>query len=161
MSDCLFCKFVRKEIPTRVVFENDCSPSRLKISIQSSRPRSCDSQEAHRLDINEMTPNDETLLGHLAFVARQIAHDKKIQDSGYRTVINTGPDAGRCLPRPPASARGARNDLAAGIVSPPVSTSSLYRIRHGVCNPSSLKWTLPSGFGSVSPIPSLLAGLDR
>ena len=96
MSDCLFCKFVRKEIPTRVVFEDDSC-----LAFEDINPKApvhvLVIPKKHVVSINEMTPDDETLLGHLAFVARQIAHDKKVHDSGYRTVINTGPDAGQSV----------------------------------------------------------------
>ena len=104
-----------------------------------------------------MTPNHETLLGHLAFVARQIAHDKKIQDSGYRTVINTGPDAGQ-LCSTSTVLLGARNGLATGIVSPPVPRRLCTEFDMESAIPGRSGHS-PSGLGSVSPIPSLL-GLD-
>ena len=44
-----------------------------------------------------MASEDEALLGHLAFVAGRIAEEKKINQSGYRAVINTGPDAGQSV----------------------------------------------------------------
>ena len=96
MSDCLFCKFVRKEIPTRVAFEDEAC-----LAFDDINPKApvhvLVIPKKHLVSINEMTADDEALLGHLAFVARQIAHDKKVHDSGYRTVINTGPDAGQSV----------------------------------------------------------------
>jgi histidine triad (HIT) family protein len=47
----------------------------------------------HISSINEMDLTDEILIGHLFTVARQIAEQEGIQKSGYRLIINTGPDA--------------------------------------------------------------------
>ena len=96
MSDCLFCKFVRKEIPTRVVFEDDSC-----LAFEDINPKApvhvLIIPKRHIGSINDMASEDEATLGHLAFVARRIAQGKKIDQSGYRAVINTGPDAGQSV----------------------------------------------------------------
>jgi histidine triad (HIT) family protein len=96
MSDCLFCKFVRKEISTRVVFEDDSC-----LAFEDINPKApvhvLIIPKKHIGSINEVTPEDETTLGHLALVARQIAQEKKVDQSGYRAVINTGPDVGQSV----------------------------------------------------------------
>ena len=96
MPDCLFCKFVRKEIPTRVAFEDDSC-----LAFEDINPKApvhvLVIPKRHIGFINEVRPEDENLLGHLALVARQIAHDREIHESGYRVVINTGPDAGQSV----------------------------------------------------------------
>jgi histidine triad (HIT) family protein len=96
MSDCLFCRFVRKEVPTRVAFEDDSC-----LAFEDINPKApvhvLVIPKKHIRSINEITSEDESLLGHLAVVARQIAHDKNIHEFGYRTVINTGPDAGQSV----------------------------------------------------------------
>jgi histidine triad (HIT) family protein len=96
MADCLFCKFGRKEIPTRVVFEDDSC-----LAFEDINPKApvhvLIIPKKHIGSINDMTSDDEATLGHLAFVARRIAHEKKIDQSGYRAVINSGPDAGQSV----------------------------------------------------------------
>ena len=96
MSDCLFCKFIRKEIPTHIVFEDD-----ICLAFEDINPKApvhvLVIPKKHIASSNEMMPDDEPLLGHLAFVARSIAQAKKIDQSGYRAVINTGPDAGQSV----------------------------------------------------------------
>jgi len=96
MSDCLFCKFIRKEIPTRVVFEDEFC-----LAFEDINPKApmhvLIVPKKHIGSINEMTPEDESVLGHLALVGRQIAQEKKVDQSGYRAVINTGPDAGQSV----------------------------------------------------------------
>jgi histidine triad (HIT) family protein len=96
MSDCLFCKFVRKEIPTRVVFEDDSC-----LAFEDINPKApvhvLIIPKKHIGSINDMASDDQVTLGQLAFVAQRIAQDKKIDQSGYRAVINTGPDAGQSV----------------------------------------------------------------
>lgn len=51
----------------------------------------------HLHSLNSITSEDEPLLGHLFSVARHIAHAEGIEQSGYRVIINTGPDAGQAV----------------------------------------------------------------
>ncbi|MBM3801865.1 MAG: histidine triad nucleotide-binding protein [Acidimicrobiia bacterium] len=96
MVDCLFCKFVKKELPTRVVFEDDTC-----LAFEDINPKApvhvLVIPKKHLSSTNAMTSEDETGLGHLTLVARKIAQEKKIDQSGYRTVMNTGPDAGQSV----------------------------------------------------------------
>jgi histidine triad (HIT) family protein len=96
MSSCLFCKFVRKEIPAKVVLEDDSC-----LAFEDINPKApvhvLVIPKKHIDSMNAMTSDDESLLGHLAFVARQIAQQKGIDKSGYRAVINTGPEAGQSV----------------------------------------------------------------
>src|SRR4030095_2560338 len=90
MSDCLFCKFARKEIPTRVVLEDDSC-----LAFEDINPKApvhiLIIPKKHLGSLNDMASEDEALLGHLAFVAGRIAEEKKIDPSGYRAGITTGP----------------------------------------------------------------------
>ena len=44
-----------------------------------------------------MTEEDELALGRLFLVARDLAQERKINRSGFRTVINTGLNAGQSV----------------------------------------------------------------
>jgi histidine triad (HIT) family protein len=45
--------------------------------------------------VNDLTPEDESLVGHLFTAAKQIAAQEGVAESGYRLIINTGPDGGQ------------------------------------------------------------------
>lgn len=45
--------------------------------------------------LNETTPNDQFLIGHMIYMLKQIAKQKGIDSSGYRIAINTNEDAGQ------------------------------------------------------------------
>jgi histidine triad (HIT) family protein len=51
----------------------------------------------HLHSLNSISSEDEPLLGHLFSVACKIAHTEGIEQSGYRLIINTGPDAGQAV----------------------------------------------------------------
>ena len=94
-SDCLFCKISRKEIPAKLVYEDDevfafedvnpQSPTHILIS-----PRK------HFASLSEATPADQSLIGKMQLVAAQLASQKKLT-GGYRTVFNTGKGAGQTV----------------------------------------------------------------
>ena len=49
----------------------------------------------HIASLKEAEENDQNLLGYILLAARKIARDKGLAESGFRLVINTGPDAGQ------------------------------------------------------------------
>lgn len=95
-DDCIFCKIVNKEIPAEVVFQDeevtafrDINPVKpVHILIIPNR---------HLASVNAVSAADEALVGKLVNVGRQLAVDEGINESGYRLVINTGPQAGQTV----------------------------------------------------------------
>lgn len=51
----------------------------------------------HITSVNDVSAEDEGMLGRLVTVARRLAEEKGVQASGYRLVINTGSDAGQSV----------------------------------------------------------------
>jgi len=51
----------------------------------------------HIESMNELTMEDEILVGHMLLVARQLAKQEGVADSGYRLIINTGYDGGQVI----------------------------------------------------------------
>jgi histidine triad (HIT) family protein len=94
-SDCLFCKIAAKQIPAKVVYEDADVFAFEDIGPQAPThiliiPRK------HFASLNDVTPQDQAVLGKLQLVAAQIARDKKLLD-GYRTVVNSGAGAGQTV----------------------------------------------------------------
>lgn len=95
-DNCIFCKIVAGEIPAAKIYEDERAVAFRDINPQAPThalviPR------AHVASLNEAGADDETLLGHLLLVAARIARDEGHAEGGYRTVINTGPDAGQTV----------------------------------------------------------------
>jgi len=94
--DCIFCKIVAGEIPAKLVYEDDRAVAFRDINPQAPThvlviPRS------HIASLNEAGETDDALLGHLLLVAARVARAEGHAEGGYRTVINTGPDAGQSV----------------------------------------------------------------
>lgn len=95
MSDTIFGKIIRREIPADIVYEDD-----LALAFKDVNPQA----PTHLLvipkkpipQISLAEPEDEQLLGHLLTVAKKIAADAGL-DNGYRLVINNGNDGGQTV----------------------------------------------------------------
>jgi histidine triad (HIT) family protein len=95
-ANCLFCKIVEKQIPSSIVYEDDHVVAFKDISPQVPVhllivPR------VHIASLNDLTPVQSTLLGHIALVAKELAKTAEIDESGWRLVMNCGPHAGQTV----------------------------------------------------------------
>jgi histidine triad (HIT) family protein len=59
--------------------------------------------------LGEAGENDQAILGKLLLTAGQLARDLGLSESGYRVVINSGPDAGETVPHMHLHLLGKRN----------------------------------------------------
>jgi len=93
-GDCLFCRIVRKEIPAKILFENE----RL-LAFEDIRPKApvhaLVIPKDHFASLNDAPDGAGALLGEILLRAREIAREKGIGESGYRIVLNTARDSGQ------------------------------------------------------------------
>ncbi len=93
----IFEKIVAREIPAKIAFEDDeviafhdvnpQAPVHVLIVPKRAVPRLAEAQES-----------DQPLLGKLILTAAKLARDLGVSESGYRVVINNGPDGGESVP---------------------------------------------------------------
>ncbi|MDO8424360.1 MAG: histidine triad nucleotide-binding protein, partial [bacterium] len=96
MPDCLFCKIVKKELDSAVIYEdndflafqdiNPIAPVHLLIVPKKHIP-----------SVDYLQERDKELVGGLFLVAKKIAREKNLNKTGYRLVFNVGPDAGQTV----------------------------------------------------------------
>lgn len=87
-SDCIFCKIIRGEIPSRKVYEDD----RLFAfhDIQPVAPvHFLIIPKLHLPSLAEAGPEHAAVLGSMLAVAGRLAREQGASD-GFRTIINTG-----------------------------------------------------------------------
>ena len=97
MSKTIFEKIVAREIPAEVIYEDD-----LVLAFRDIKPQA----PVHALvvpkkpipRIAEATAVDHGVIGHLLLKAAEVAAKLGLQQSGYRLVINNGPDGGETVP---------------------------------------------------------------
>ena len=93
-ADCLFCRIIRKEIPARMVEEDEHCVAFRDINPQAPVhilviPR------AHVASLNDVT--DPAIVGRMHLMAARLAQSEGLAERGYRTVINTNADAGQTV----------------------------------------------------------------
>jgi histidine triad (HIT) family protein len=88
MSECLFCRIVRGEIPAKKVYEDDHV-----LAFHDIRPLApvhiLVIPKEHIDSMAHLGPEHELAMGRLMVAAGQIARDQGCTD-GFRTIVNTG-----------------------------------------------------------------------
>jgi len=93
----IFEKIIARQIPAKIAHEDD-----LCIAIHDINPQA----PVHVLVIpkkpiarvDAASTDDQAVLGHLLLTAGNLAKKLGVSDSGYRIVINSGPDGGETVP---------------------------------------------------------------
>jgi histidine triad (HIT) family protein len=96
MSECIFCKIGRHEIPVQAVLETDRGIVFPDLNPQAPVHLLVIPKE-HYPDADSASGEAE-LLGHLLALATRAATSHGLNANGYRIVTNTGPDAGQSVP---------------------------------------------------------------
>ncbi|HEX7879205.1 MAG TPA: histidine triad nucleotide-binding protein [Candidatus Eisenbacteria bacterium] len=96
MEECLFCRIAAGTIPARTVFEDDDVVAFEDIQPQAPVhllliPR------RHVANLNDLGSDDHHLVGRLLEVAKRLAGERGLAETGYRVVTNTGADAGQTV----------------------------------------------------------------
>lgn len=94
MDKCIFCKIVNKEIPAKVVYEDDRVIAFEDINPQAPVHVLLIPKE-HFVSLNDIPEEKMELVGHILSKARWVAQEKGIKESGYRIVLNTARDSGQ------------------------------------------------------------------
>ena len=95
MSDCLFCRIVKGEIPaTKVAETADCLAFR---DINPQAPVHVLVIPRAHYDSLEAVPDAAAVVGAMTALAQRIAREEGIAGAGYRTVMNTGANGGQTV----------------------------------------------------------------
>src|ERR1700693_518883 len=96
MTDCIFCKIVRKELPGTIVAETDDG-----VAFRDLHPGAPTHvlvvPRKHMASLNDANPDDAELLGRLMLLAHDVAKKDGLEAKGYRVVINNGAGVGQSV----------------------------------------------------------------
>jgi len=94
MDDCLFCRIVRGEIPATLVYEDahviafdDITPQAPVHTLIIPR--------IHYTNLNDEIPAEE--MAAIFSAVKRVAEVKGVKESGYRTIVNSGPDSNQTV----------------------------------------------------------------
>ncbi len=86
--DCIFCKIVRGEIPSRKVYEDDSV-----LAFHDIRPQAPVHllliAKNHRATLYDVTDDDAPALGRMMTLTGRLAREQGATD-GFRVIVNTG-----------------------------------------------------------------------
>ena len=96
MTECIFCKIIAGEIPSTQVYAdqlvtafrdiNPVAPTHILIIPNQHIP-----------SVNDLATDNEAMMGYLFTIAKKIAAQEGLAETGYRLTINTGPDGGQVV----------------------------------------------------------------
>ena len=94
MEDCIFCKIIKREIPSEIVYEdekviafNDVNPAApIHILVVPKK---------HIATLLEVSEEDDTLISYIYQVINKIAKERRFAENGFRVIANCGKDSGQ------------------------------------------------------------------
>jgi len=95
MKDCVFCRIIRGEVPSRKVYEDEHT-----YAFEDVHPQGPTHvlvvPKKHIRGLKEAVAEDAEEIGRCHLVAADLARKRNIEN-GYRTVLNVGPGAGQSV----------------------------------------------------------------
>jgi histidine triad (HIT) family protein len=97
VDDCLFCRIVGGTIPASIVYRDE-----QVTAFHDIEPRApvhlLVVPNQHVTSINDLEEGHEATIGHLMRITRVVAQEQGVGESGFRVVVNMGPDAMMTVP---------------------------------------------------------------
>jgi histidine triad (HIT) family protein len=97
MADCIFCKIIAGEIPADFKYRDDKLVAFPDIHPQAPVHILIVTKK-HIQSVLELSEKEESLIGDMIHVAKQLAVKEGIAEKGFRIVINTGVMGGQAIP---------------------------------------------------------------
>ena len=96
-TDCIFCRIISGEIPGDILYQDN-----EVIALRDINPQAPTHilimPKAHIPSLAETTIDHRAIMGHMLFVASELARIEGIATRGYRLVINSGLESGQEVP---------------------------------------------------------------
>lgn len=85
--NCLFCQIIEGTIPSTPCYQDD-----KVFAFHDLHPRAPTHvlivPRKHIATVNDVMPEDASLIGHMVLTAKQLAHDYGFAEQGFRLVMN-------------------------------------------------------------------------
>jgi len=96
MNDCIFCKILKGEIPSKKVYEDELVYAFYDIA-PAAPVHVLIIPKEHLSGMNEADEKHAALLGHILLTAKKLAKDLGVAEKGYRIINNCGENAGQTV----------------------------------------------------------------
>ncbi len=92
--DCVFCKIIKKDLPSEILYEND-----KVVVFKDINPRAdfhfLIVPKKHIVSVNELKEEEKELVGELFLTAKEVA--RKYNLKGYKLLVNVGREGGQII----------------------------------------------------------------
>ena len=95
-KDCLFCKIINGIVKSDIIY-NDEQVAAFKDINPQAPVHILIIPKQHIEKISDLNEGNKLLVSNLVLIANKLARDNNIDKSGYRLVLNCGPDAGQAV----------------------------------------------------------------
>jgi len=96
VTECLFCRIAAREAPADIVYEDDDL-----VAFRDIHPKYQVHflliPKVHVASVADVKKEHEPLLGKILRVSGELARQYGLSESGFRVLMNTGPDAGQVI----------------------------------------------------------------
>ena len=96
MNNCTFCNIITGRSTGNIVYQDEQATAFRDIHPVAPTHILIVPND-HIRSINEINVEDEQLIGHLFTIAQNLAKQEGIDKSGYRLIINNGPNANQTI----------------------------------------------------------------
>lgn len=96
MEDCIFCKIIGGDIPSKKVYEDDLVYAFCDIA-PAAPVHILIVPKEHIKSLDAAKPEHQALLGHILLTAAKLAREQGVAEEGYRIVNNCGENAGQTV----------------------------------------------------------------
>lgn len=94
MDDCIFCKIIKREIPSSIVYEDNEI-----IAFRDVNPQApihiLVIPKKHISSLVDLKEEDEIVVGKIYTVINKIAEQEGIDKKGFRVIVNCGENGGQ------------------------------------------------------------------
>lgn len=96
MEDCIFCKIIKGEIPSKKVYEDDKVVAFYDIS-PIAKIHVLVIPKIHMASLQDLKEENKDLLYHIFEKINEVAKIVGVDKTGYRVISNVGEDAGQAV----------------------------------------------------------------
>ena len=96
MEDCIFCKIINGEIPSKKLYEDDKVYAFYDITPEAPIHFLVIPKE-HIESANDLNVSNSHIISHIFIVINKLVMELNIADTGYRIINNCGEDGGQTV----------------------------------------------------------------
>ena len=97
MNDCVFCNIVKKSMHSNILYENN-EMVVIKDILPKAPVHLLIISKEHIISVNHIEEKHKNLVSDMIFLAKNMAAQFKVAESGYKLLFNVGRDGGQVVP---------------------------------------------------------------